>query len=202
MRAELLATPQSMERSGITGTRFRTAFVLILTLAVSAVFLAVIWPFFKTLLLGGLLAGLCRPLYLWMVRLLGGRKSLAATATLLLLFILVAAPLSAFLGVVAQQALSISEHAIPWVQQHFGSATAFNAHDWLAQRFPALSNHIPSQEQLVDTVGTAAKSAGTFLVAVASRMTASTAVFILNLFVMIYAMFFFFRDGDKILGRI
>jgi predicted PurR-regulated permease PerM len=33
-------------------------------------------------------------------------------------------------------------------------------------------------------------------------MTATTAVFLLNLFVMLYAMFFFFRDGDKILERI
>src|SRR5438552_17560801 len=33
-------------------------------------------------------------------------------------------------------------------------------------------------------------------------MTATTAAFLLNLFVMLYAMFFFFRDGDKILERI
>jgi len=51
-------------------------------------------------------------------------------------------------------------------------------------------------------VGAAAKSIGGFLVTVASRMTATTAGFLLNLFVMIYAMFFFFRDGEKILEKI
>jgi predicted PurR-regulated permease PerM len=61
---------------------------------------------------------------------------------------------------------------------------------------------VPSQEQLLQQVGTAAKTAGTFLVGFASRMTATTAAFLLNLFVMLYAMFFFFRDGDKILERI
>ena len=191
-----------MEKSGISHTKFRTAFVLILTIAVSLLFLAVIWPFFKTLVLGALLAGLCHPLYRWLRRSFGGRKSLAATVTLLLLFILVAIPLSAFLGVVVRQAISISDQAIPWVQQHLGSASGFNAHDWLAQKFPALADHIPSQEQLVDGVGTVAKSAGGFLVGMASKMTAGTASFVLNLFVMIYAMFFFFRDGDKILQRI
>jgi len=134
--------------SGISGTKFRTVVVLILTIAVSALFLAVIWPFFNTLLLGALLAGLCHPLYRWLVQIFGGRKSLAATASLLILFILVAAPLSAFLGVVVRQAIAITDQAIPWVQQHLGSASAFNAHDWLAQKFPALANHIPSQEQL------------------------------------------------------
>ena len=191
-----------MEPSGISRKSFRTAFVLILTVAVSVLFLAVAWPFLKSLLLGALLAGLCHPLYRWLAELFHGRKSLAATVTLLILFILVAAPLSAFLGVVVRQALNISDQAIPWVQQHFGSATGFNVHDWLVQKFPAVADHVPSQEQLVESVGTAAKSAGGFLVAVLSKMTAGTAAFVLNLFVMIYAMFFFLRDGDKILEQI
>jgi predicted PurR-regulated permease PerM len=191
-----------MERSKIDRGIFRTAFVLLLVLAVSALFLAVLWPFFKPLLLGAMLAGLCRPLYSWVTRLFRGRRSLAAATTLLILFLLVAGPISAFLGVVVQQALNVSEQAIPWMQQHFGSASTFNAHDWLVQRFPALASYVPSQAQIVEHVGTAVKSAGGLLVAGASRITAGTAAFLLNLFVMIYAMFFFFRDGVKIIEKI
>ena len=191
-----------MEPADIRGRKFRNAFVVILVVAVSALFLAVAWPFLKPLLLGALLAGLCHPLYRWVTRLLRGRRSLGAIITLLILFIVVAGPLSAFLGVVVQQALAVSNQAIPWVQQHFGAASTFNAHDWLVQRFPALANHVPSQEQLVESVGAAAKSVGGFLVTVASRMTATTAVFLLNLFVMVYAMFFFLKDGEKILAKI
>ena len=61
------------------------------------------------------------------------------------------------------------------------------------QKFPALADHVPSQEELVQNVGAAAKGAGALLVAVASRMTAGTAAFLLDLFIMIYAMFFFFK---------
>src|SRR6266508_2527569 len=117
-----------MEPADIRGRKFRTAFVVILVVAVSALFLAVTWLF-------------------------RGRRSLAAIVTLLILFIVVAGPLSAFLGVVVQQALAVSNQAIPWVQQHFGAASTFNAHDWLVQRFPALADHVPSQEQLVESVG-------------------------------------------------
>jgi len=191
-----------MERADISGRNFRTAFVIILVVAVSALFLAVTWPLLQALLLGALLAGLCHPLYRWITRLLGGRRSLGAIVTLVILFIVVAGPLSAFLGVVVQQALAVSNQAIPWVQQHFGAASTFNAHDWLAQRFPALADYVPSQAQLVESVGAVAKSIGGFLVTVASRMTATTAAFLLNLFVMVYAMFFFFRDGEKILEKI
>jgi predicted PurR-regulated permease PerM len=191
-----------MEPPAISSANLRTAFVLLLVAAVTVLFLAVTWPFLKPLLLGALLAGLFYPLYRWITRLLGGRKSLGAVVTLLVLFILVLGPLSAFLGIVVQQALSISDQAIPWLQQHFSAASTFNVHDWLVQRFPALADYVPAQEQLLQNVGAAAKSAGAFLVTVLSRMTATTAAFILNLFVMLYAMFFFFKDGQKILERI
>ena len=186
----------------ISGANLRTAFVLLLVAAVSALFLAVAWPFLEPLLLGALLAGLFHPLYRWITRLVGGRQSLGAVLTLLVLFILVLGPVTAFLGIVVQQALSISDQAIPWLRQHLGAASTFNLHDWLVQRFPALADYVPSQEELLQHVGMAAKSAGAFLVTVLSRMTATTAAFILNLFVMLYAMFFFFKDGKKILERI
>jgi predicted PurR-regulated permease PerM len=186
----------------LSGANLRTAFVLLLVAAVSVLFLAVAWPFLEPLLLGALLAGLFHPLYRLLTRLVGGRQSLGAVLTLLVLFILVLVPVTAFLGIVVQQALSVSDEAIPWLRQHLGTATTFNLHDWLVQRFPALADYIPSQEQLLQQIGTAAKSAGSFLVTVLSRMTATTAAFILNLFVMLYAMFFFFKDGKKILERI
>jgi predicted PurR-regulated permease PerM len=186
----------------VSGANLRTAFVLLLVIAVSALFLAVAWPFLEPLLLGALLAGLFHPLYRWITRLVGDRQSLGAVLTLLVLFVLVLGPITAFLGIVVQQALSISDEAIPWFSQHLGAASTFNLHDWLVQRFPALGDYVPSQEQLLQQVGTAAKAAGTFLVTVLSRMTATTAAFILNLFVMLYAMFFFFKDGKKILERI
>lgn len=191
-----------MERANISSSKFRTGFVLILVLAVSALFLAVTWPFLKPLLLGALLAGLSRPLYQWVTRLVGGRKSLGAILTLLLLIILVAGPLSAFVGVVVSQAVSVSNDAIPWVQQRFGSASTFNAHDWLVQRFPALGPYVPEQAQIMENVGNVAKSAGGYLVSGVSHATAGTAIFLLNLFVMLYAMFYFLRDGRLIVEKI
>ena len=191
-----------MERPAISSTGFRTAFVLILVLAVSALFVAVIWPFFKALLLAALLASLCGPLFSWILRLVRGRRSLAAILTLLILFLLVAGPLSAFVGVVVSQAVSVSNQAIPWVQQHFGATSTFNLHDWLVQRFPALAPHVPDQAQLLEGLGRAVKAIGVFLVAGATEFTAGTAGVLLDLFVLVYAMFFFFRDGKSIIEKI
>ena len=191
-----------MEPPTTSGMNLRTAFVLLLVAAVTALFVAVAWPFLKPLLLGALLAGLFHPLYRWITRLLGGRQSLGAAVTLVVLLVLVLGPISAFFGIVVQQGLTISDQAIPWLNRHLGAASMSNVHEWLVHRFPALADYMPSQEQLLQQVGTAAKTAGAFLVSFASRMTAMTAVFLLNLFVMLYAMFFFFKDGHKILERI
>ena len=191
-----------MEPLTTSGTNLRTAFVLLLVAAVTALFLAVAWPFLKPLLLAALLAGLFHRFYRWVSRLLGGRQSLGAAVTLLVLLVLGLGPVSAFLGIVLQQALTMTNQAIPWLSDHLGEASTFNVHDWLVQRFPALARYVPSQEQLLQQVATAVKTAGAYLVSFASRMTATTAAFLLNLFVMLYAMFFFFRDGHKILERI
>ena len=191
-----------MEPPTTSGTNLRTAFVLLLVAAVTALFLAVAWPFLKPLFLGALLAGLFHPLYRWITRLLGGRQSLGAAVTLVVLLVLGLGPISVFLGIVVQQALTVSDQAIPWLSQHLGAASTYNVHEWLVRRFPSLAEYMPSQEQLLQNVATAAKTAGAFLVTFASRMTATTAAFLLNLFVMLYAMFFFFKDGHKILERI
>jgi predicted PurR-regulated permease PerM len=130
------------------------------------------------------------------------RAPFTAAVTLLVLLVLGLGPVSAFLGIVLQQALTMSDQALPWLNQHLGAATTFNVQEWVVKRSPALAKYMPSQEQLVEQIGTAAKTAGSFLVGFASRMTATTAAFLLDLFVMLYAMFFFFRDGHRILERI
>src|SRR3954471_5114364 len=171
-----------MEPSGINKQRFRRVFVIFLVAAVSVMFLAVTWPFLKALLVGAMLAGLCRPSYPWLTRLFGGRRSLAAALTLFIVFLLIAGPISGFIGLVVNQALGVTDQAIPWLQQHFGAASTFNAHDWLVQRFPKLATYVPEQAKIVETVGNVAKTAGALLVGGASRFTAGTATFVLNVF--------------------
>lgn len=203
IRTSAAARPYSrMQEGNISRASFRTAFVLLLVLLVTLLFLAVIWPFLKPLLLGALLAGLCRPLYRWVTRLLRGRPSLAAVLTLIILVLIALGPLGAFVGIVVQQAFAVSQEAIPWVQQHLGSATAFNAHDWLVRQFPSLARYVPAQAQIADSAARVAKATGSFLVASATQITAGTAAFLLNLFIMLYAMFFFLRDGRKILEKV
>jgi len=191
-----------MQPTNISRAALRTAFVLLLVLGVSLLFLAVTWTFLKPLLLGALLAGLAGGLYRWILRLVRGRPSLAAGLTLLIVFIVIVGPLSAFIGVVVRQAIGIANDALPWLQQHVGTANAFNAHDWLVERYPSLAQYVPTQQEMADSATRIAKTLGAFLVTAATQFTAGTAGFLLNFFVMLYALFFFLRDGRAILEKI
>ena len=58
--------------------KFNQAFVLLLLLFISAVFLAMVWPFLMTIIMAGIFSALTRPLYRWLKRRFGGRSGLAA----------------------------------------------------------------------------------------------------------------------------
>ena len=87
-----------MQAARTRAVGFRRAFLLILILAIFALFVAVAWPLLKALLFAALLAALFQPLYRWVTRILKDHRSLASIVTVVILFVLVAGPLSAFIG--------------------------------------------------------------------------------------------------------
>src|SRR5687767_9258365 len=101
----------------MTDTRFRQAFLLLLVAAISVAFFAMIRGFLVTILLSAIFAGLSYPVYQWVLHRLGGRKAIAAFATLVLLLALVMAPLLAVLGAGATEALRVSETLRPGLQR-------------------------------------------------------------------------------------
>ena len=103
--------------TAMTETRFRQAFLILLVIAISAAFVAMIQTFLLTILLAAIFAGLSYPVYQWVLRGVHGRKPIAAIATLLLLLALVMAPLLGILGAGANEALRVTETIRPRLQQ-------------------------------------------------------------------------------------
>ncbi len=98
--------------------------------------------------------------------------------------------------------MEVSEHAVPWIQQQVGESGRFDLRSWLIDRFPLAADFVPSRAEIANHVGTAVKAIGAFLVTSASAFTTGTAGLLLDFFVMIYAMFYFLKDGRKILEKI
>lgn len=184
------------------GRTFHFAFVLFLVVVVTSLFLAVIWPFAQALLLGALLTGLSNPIHRRLLVWTGGRRNLSAALSLLVVFLLIVGPVSALVGLVVRQALTISEQALPWMQSLFEASGPADLRHWLFNNFPWMATFLPEEEEFVKNVTGAAQAAGSYMVTGVSAFTAGTATFILNAFIMFYAMFFFFRDGRRILSTI
>lgn len=191
-----------MEKPHIDGSKFRTAFLLTLVVGVSLLFLAVIWPFLQALFFGAILAALGLPLFHAFLRLLRGHRGMASVATLLVMFLIIAGPVTAVLGVVVRQAFEISSEATPWLQKEAAMPDPSELRAWLAKNLPFLTDYLPSRKEIAEHISNATKALGGFVIAGASSFTKGTAGFLLNLFVMVYAMFFFLKDGRKILEKI
>jgi len=190
-----------MESADVKSSKFRGNFVLVLLLVTAGVFLAVVWPLIKALLIAAILSGLSYPLHRSLVKLLQGRRGLAAALTLVIVIIILFGPVSALLTLVARQAMGLGEHAIPWLQANLDGNGIDRLRSFVAGTVPWLADLIPETEELVTPLGTGAQAAGVYLMGKLTAITAGTAGFLLSMFVMFYAMFFFLRDGRKIMER-
>ncbi|HVS02434.1 MAG TPA: AI-2E family transporter, partial [Thermoanaerobaculia bacterium] len=179
--------------------RFRQAFLLLLVAGISLLFVLVIRRFLLAVLLAAVFAGMAYPLYRWMLRRLRGRRALAAVATILLLLLGVALPLAGFLAMVAAEAVQVSQGAGEWFQQQQGRIDDVRR---LVDRIPFAGRLMPESGSVVEQFReVAARTGGAFMGRVAAA-TRGTLNFLLQLFVLLYAMFFFLLDGPGILRTI
>jgi predicted PurR-regulated permease PerM len=179
--------------------RFHKAFLLVLAVAISAVFLSTIRDFLLSLLLAAILAALCQPVHRRLLAALGGRRGAASALSVLgLLFVLVI-PSIVFMGIVAAQAIEVSNEVSPWVSQQIHRSSMDV--DLLERvELPAVLQ--PYESQIVAKLGALAGGAGGYLVNTVASATRGTVQFFFLLFVTLYAMFFFLMGGRSALDRV
>ena len=184
---------------------FRKGFLVALTVAISLLFLMMIRQFLLSVLLAAIFSGMARPLYTWFLRRVKGRRAWASLSTIAVISLVIGIPLLALLGLVANQAVEVSQAAGPWIEKQISQVGELEQrirHIALLERFPGLRNLMPSGEEIVAKAGEAASATGKFLVGSLGNVTRGTLGFFLQLFIVLYAMFYFLLDGGSILGRI
>jgi predicted PurR-regulated permease PerM len=179
--------------------RFRQAFLLLLVAGISLLFLLVIRRFLLAVLLAAVFAGMAYPLYRWIVRRVRGRGALASVLTILLLLLGVALPLAGFLTLVASEAVQVSQGAGEWFQEQSGRLDDLRE---LVERIPFAARLLPDSESLAEQFSEVAGRTGGALMGKVAAATRGTLSFFLQLFVLLYAMFFFLLDGPALLRRI
>lgn len=175
------------------------AFLLLLVVAVSAAFLWMIRAFLIPLLLAATFASLAYPLQERLEGRLRGRKGVAASLTLLAVLFVVALPLAAFAAMLAAEAVRVAAVAGPWLQQAF--AERGELLDRL-RNLPGYGLLRPHASELLSRAGSLGAALGALVFARLSSITAGTLGAVLDLVIILYAMFFFLVGGRDMLRRV
>jgi predicted PurR-regulated permease PerM len=173
--------------------------VLLLVLFISALFLAMIRQFLMALFLAGIFSALTHPVYRRLNHRLGGRRTLASAITVLLLVTLVLLPLLGLLGMLAAQAVEVGQVVTPWIQRQVSSPTALS--DVLAH-IPFYEHLEPHKAVILKKAGETVGTVSSFLLNRISSATKMTVNFLFLVAILLYAMFFFLMDGNKLLEKI
>mgnify|MGYP002630429086 CR=1 FL=1 len=183
----------------VTVTRFRQAFLILLLVAISAAFVAMIQDFLLIILLAAIFSGLAYPAYLWLLGKLRGHRPLAAAATLILMLVLVIVPLLTVLGAGANEALKMTETVRPRLQLLVDQPGEFDAR---LRDLPGYTYFAPYRDQVLTKAGELVSGASAFLFRALSATTRATALFIFNFIVLLYTMFYLLIDGPGLLRSI
>lgn len=178
---------------------FNKAFVVLLLLFITVMFMAMIWPFLMTIVMAGIFSALTRPMYRGLKRGLGGRSSLAAALSLVVIVFGVLLPLAALLGAVTGEGIKVSQAVKPWIQRQLAEPAEFSD---LLKKIPFYDYILPYKETLFLKAGEMVGRLSSFLINSLSSVTVMTAQFIFMLFIFLYTMFFFLVDGQRILSGI
>lgn len=173
--------------------------LILLVVFISALFLSMIRHFLMALFLAGIFAALAHPLYRRFESWLRGRRAVASLLTLLIVSFGVLLPLGGLLGVVTAQAINVGKSVKPWIEKQLaGSATTFD----FIQNIPFIEHIAPYQDEILKKAGEMVGKVSSFLIEGLSSATMGTVNFLFMLFVLLYTMFFFLMDGDKLLQKI
>jgi len=174
---------------------------LVLVIAVSLAFLWILWPFYGAVLWGAILAILFAPLYRRLLDSMGQRRTIAALAAVLVILLIVILPVTVIGALLLQEALAVYDRVqsgeldlARYSQQVFAALPSWVTD--LLDRF-GLSNLRAIQERF----SAGLVKGGQFLAGKVLNVGQNTFDLIVNLFIVLYLVFFLLRDGDKLAQR-
>ncbi len=192
-------TPLTTDEGAPTESSVQKGFLLAVVVGMTVLFFVMVRGFLVAVILAGVFAGMARPAFLALVPRLGDRRRLASLLTVVGLILIVVVPLGAFLALVVTQAVDIGDSVGPWIQERAQSWDRVTT--WL-HALPLVGPLVPDEAAITEWASQLAGRAGTFLINNVRSATTSTMGVVLQLFVALYALYFFLLDGPAILGRI
>jgi predicted PurR-regulated permease PerM len=179
--------------------RFRKGFLLVLVVAITAMFVFVIKDFLMTIFVAGILSGLAHPLYSQLLRAFGGRAGAASAVTLLIIVLLVGGPLAFVVSLVTNEAVRLSDDVAPFIKRLIDQPATLSMY---FDRLTGIQWLEPYRDMLLTKAGETAGGLGKVVVSSLTSTTRGTLALIVDFFMVLYATFFFLINGRAYLDSI
>ncbi len=175
-------------------------FFIVVLIATTIVFFRMVAPFLVPVLLAAVFATLFYPMYEAFVRLFRGRRSLAAFLSCFILLLGMILPLYGIAHLVTREAIDVYHTAQQKVAEiirlgESGPLGRIRSSRWVQQLQL-------DQINWRDSLQNAAASAGTFVAGLINRTSRGTLQLVVLMFITLFTMFYFFRDGRVLLRRV
>ncbi len=173
----------------------RTVLIFILVL-ISLLFLALVMPFLQAIFIAALFAALFNPLFRAVLRRVGDRRVVASALTLLIVLFFVVVPLGLLVAVVTTQAVDIAQSATPWIREQLATPGLITQ---TLESLPFYSYIEPYRELALQRLGDVAGVASGYVVNGLQSATLGTLSALVSVLIVLYTLFFFLIDGDRLL---
>jgi len=175
------------------------AVLLVLVVAISALFLTMIRQFLMAIFMAGLFSAMVNPVYTWLKRRLNGRENLASILTICGIVVLILLPLSVLITVVVGQAVHVGQSVTPWIESFAREPGALTHY---LEKIPYYQEILPYRDMIIEKAGQAVGMISNLLINSLSSITKMTVNAVFKAVIMLYVMFYFLTMGDELLEKI
>jgi predicted PurR-regulated permease PerM len=175
-------------------------FLLVVLVGITVIFFNMIKIFFVPVVLAAVFVGLFQPFYKWMLKLLHHRKGLSSFVCCLVLLLALLIPAYIIANLVSREAISFYHSAEQNVQEIIdqgdrGLLGRIKEHKLVKQLGLDQKNWETTFQEI-------AKTTAGLLGTVINKASKGTFQFVVNIFLIFFAMFYFFRDGDRLIPKL
>ena len=180
--------------------------IFLLAVLAASLYLAylILFPFIDVLILAIILASIFNPVQIYLERLLGGRKNLAASMIVVIITFAVAIPVFVFTSTLVSQGLETVNKTNDWLQA--GNLNQLIRDPRINVYLAKVHERLPfldvNKANLASDLLNLSKGMGQFLLGKVAVILSNVVNLVAQFFVMVFIFFYLVRDGGEMVGNI
>ncbi|MGM0432939.1 MAG: AI-2E family transporter [Spirochaetota bacterium] len=172
-------------------------FTLTLLIGILLIFLYMIRGYLVALMLAAITAALFMPMHQGMTRLIKGHARLSSLLVMIIALLIIGVPLVGFLLLAANEAVKVANTLGPIISSTIRDSS--NVINDLTDTLPFLGQLEPYADSLASNIRSTLASLGSMVFGSITSITKGTFSAALNLFIFIYALYYFLNHGSGFL---